>query len=132
MYCKFGSELGRNKGLKERHLEDIQDYSLENAEQLVRNLKISLEKKEYKKEFKEKLLEQMAILGYDIENIKFARYVNGVYGFVLHEKDVRSDITQLELSQGMFRAFSLITHSLINLCEHKVNLMVIDDIGEGP
>lgn len=131
MYCKFGSELGKTKGLNERHLEDIYDYSFENAEQLVRNLKISLEKREYKEEFKEKLLKQMAYLGYDIESIKFVKYANGVYGIALHEKDIKNNINQLEMSQGMFRAFSLITHSLINLYEHKVNLMVIDDIGEG-
>lgn len=131
MYCRFGSELGKTRGLNERSLQEIHDYSLEDTEQLVRNLKISLEKSKYKKEFKEKLLEQMAVLGYYIENIKFARYVNGVYGIVLYEKDVKNGISQLEVSQGMFRAFSLITHSLINLYEHKVNLMVIDDIGEG-
>ena len=131
MYCKFGSELGKTKGLNERHLEDIYDYSFENAEQLVRNLKISLEKREYKEEFKEKLLKQMADLGYDIESIKFVKYANGVYGIALREKDIKNNINQLEMSQGMFRAFSLITHSLINLYEHKVNLMVIDDIGEG-
>ena len=73
----------------------------------------------------------MQELDYFIDDIVFEKFSDGLYSFKLMEHGIKKGVSQLNMSQGMFRAFSILTHSLINLFENKVNLIVIDDIGEG-
>lgn len=136
MYCEFGSKLGRTTGTTDKSIEEVDDFYFTESEYVVRNLRIAFSKKKYGKELKQKLLEQMGELGYIINDIKFVKYqsaTNGgdIYGLVLLEDGVEGGVRQLDISQGMFRAFSILVHTLINFYEKKLNLLIIDDIGEG-
>lgn len=131
MMCEFGTDLGKNQGTRDERLENLSDRYFMNANYLTRNLKYAFEKKAYGMELKERIISQMEELDYHIDNIQFEKYQGDLYGIKIMEKGIPNGVQQLEISQGMFRAFSLITHSLINLFENKVNLMMIDDIGEG-
>lgn len=132
IYISFGTYLGRNVGLINKDLkEEIKEDYFTDVDKLARNLKIALENKEYGNKLKEVLLNQMNDLNYNITDIKISEIKDSIYGIKIKEKDNFDYISQLEMSQGMFRAFSVLTHSLINVYENKANLIVIDDIGEG-
>lgn len=131
MMCEFGTNLGKNQGTRDERLENLSDRYFMNANYLTRNLKYALEKREFGKKLKKEIISQMKKLDYYIDDIKFEKYQGDLYAIKLMEKGIPNGVPQLEISQGMFRAFSLITHSLINLFENKINLMIIDDIGEG-
>lgn len=131
MFCEFGTELGKTLGSREEQLDMLNDYYFIETNRVARNLKYALDKKKYGKELKEKLLSQMKELDYFIDNIVFEKFSDDLYSFKLMECGIKKGVSQLNMSQGMFRAFSILTHSLINLFENKVNLIVIDDIGEG-
>lgn len=128
MFCRFGTDLGIRERFKDTDVFS-KDYFFE-TDKVVRNLNFAINKMKYGKELKEKLIEQMEKLDYFIEDIQFEKYFNS-YSLKIIEKDVANSVSQEELSQGMFRAFSILAHSLINLYENKENLIVIDDIGEG-
>lgn len=137
MFCEFGSQLGKTTGTTNRSIEEKEENDLyfTELEFIVRNLRIA-SKKKYKDEFKKKLLEQMKQLDYFINDISFVKYNNTpsgeeVYGIKLMEEGVEKGVGQLEMSQGMFRAFSILVHTLLNYYEKRVNLIIIDDIGEG-
>lgn len=131
MFCEFGTELGKTLGSREEQLDMLNDYYFIETNRVARNLKYALDKKEYGEELKKKLLDQMKELDYFIDDIVFEKFPDDIYSFKLMEHGIKKGVSQLNMSQGMFRAFSILTHSLINLFEHKVNLIVIDDIGEG-
>lgn len=131
MMCEFGTDLGKNQGTREERLENLSERYFMNTNYLTRNLKYALEKRNFGKMLKEKIISQMKELDYCIDDIQFEKYQGDLYGIKLMEQGIPNGVPKLEISQGMFRAFSLITHSLINLFENKINLMIIDDIGEG-
>lgn len=130
MMCEFGTDLGRKQGVRDEIIEELSDRYFMNTNFLTRNLKYALEKKKYGLELKRKIISQMQELDYYIDDIQFEKYQGDLYGVKLMEKGIANGVSQLQISQGMFRAFSLITHSLINIFENKVSLLIIDDIGE--
>lgn len=110
--------------------KNVLTCTLEEGKELIKLLP-TLENKKYGKELKKKLLDQIQELDYFIDDIVFEKFSDELYSFKLMEHGIKKGVSQLNMSQGMFRAFSILTHSLINLFENKVNLIVIDDIGEG-
>jgi predicted ATPase len=50
---------------------------------------------------------------------------------VVTEEGIRKNIVQQEMSQGMFRALSLLTHITYNILKKMPTTILIDDIGEG-
>jgi hypothetical protein len=69
-------------------------------------------------------------LGYEIENF-YARKQFGRHVLYVREKKLTYDLRQSSLSQGMFRAISLIAfiHYLID--NHKAKTIIVDDLCEG-
>ena len=76
------------------------------------------------------ILEDMYAIGYEIESIKPNTIANRAF-LTIKEKDSKSVIWQYDLSQGMFRALSLIIQLNYSLLSNKPSLILIDDIGEG-
>lgn len=80
-------------------------------------------------DFISEILSSMQDLGYDISKIDIEE-VDGLYGLCV-EEDCKYTVSQREMSQGMYRALSL----LISLHYAKLKnisfCMLIDDIGEG-
>ena len=61
----------------------------------------------------------------------FSRSVQDRYAVFTTEKGLEKQVTQRDMSQGMFRAFSVLVQlNHYILCGHK-GFVVIDDIGEG-
>ena len=88
--------------------------------------------------FKKLVLEEMKGIGYellDLGIVSFSERYNQAdqdrYVVFTLEAGLEKQVTQRDMSQGMFRAFSvLIQLNYYILCGHK-GLVIIDDIGEG-
>ncbi len=88
--------------------------------------------------FRDKLLQDMQQIGYDLEDFgimhfseRFGNSGQDRYTIYTIETDLDKKVTQRDMSQGMFRAFSVLAQiNYYMLCRHK-GVIIIDDIGEG-
>ena len=89
-------------------------------------------------EFKEMVLEDMKGIGYDLLDFgimhfseRFNQADQDRYAVYTTEAGLEKQVTQRDMSQGMFRAFSVLVQlNYYILCGHK-GFVIIDDIGEG-
>jgi hypothetical protein len=96
---------------------------------------------EYPQNFKENIINAMKKIGYELDNIEIVPIYSavsaiqpaGTNGWILSvtEKNSKTPIMQGQISQGMFRALSLIIQVTYNLLKNLSTTILIDDIGEG-
>jgi AAA15 family ATPase/GTPase len=88
---------------------------------------------EFENEFKERILASMNNIGYDINDID-VRSINehsDDYILFASENDRNSIVDQHNMSQGMFRALSIIIHLTYHAMMGIPITILIDDVGEG-
>jgi hypothetical protein len=96
---------------------------------------------EFPDNFRENIINSMKTIGYELSKIgstpnpnplnpPFAAGTNGVILYAV-EKNSTADILQPQMSQGMFRALSLLIHITYNIMKKEPVTILIDDIGEG-
>jgi hypothetical protein len=93
------------------------------------------------KKFKKSIINDMEKLGYEIDYIdlrtpKGLKFIGpALYpspqGFIVKEHDLPGNTEQSDMSQGMFRAFSLIIQMNYSQLASIPSCIMIDDIGEG-
>ena len=83
-------------------------------------------KEEFAQDFKEQIINFMNEIGYELLEIGTAS--STIY---VKEKDVDTEILLQQMSQGMFRALSLIIQITHNMLKKLPTTIIIDDIGEG-
>jgi len=98
--------------------------------------------KEFPNEYKQAILRDMNILGYKIEEVG-ADVVSGVSivmprgisgrptGIYVNESDLTGRTEQALMSQGMFRALSVLVQINYGVLSKQSTCLLIDDIGEG-
>ena len=137
-YYPFGTPLGRTmmsflvKGLEKL---EIDETNTENV------LPIFQKGKElYPNIYHDMIIEDMKRLGYDLEDIRVQApqglsFRGAMPGepvvLVVKERDRTAVSEQLRISQGMFRALSLLIQLNFALMNGTPSSIVIDDIGEG-
>lgn len=137
LHYRFGTNLGKttlaffNKG------ED-EDLNLKATENVVKFLRKGLDK--YGKKFESKIISEMKLIGYELKEIGVAQLTDfsvrgsaedhpkGVY---VQEIDLANRTYQHSMSEGMFRALSLIIQLNFAEFESLPSCILIDDIGEG-
>lgn len=95
---------------------------------------------ELKERFVDSIIKDMGTIGYDLQHISLAK----PYGLVVHgaamgrpiglqvqESDLRAGTDQGSISQGMFRALSLIVQITYSQLTSTPSCILVDDIGEG-
>jgi len=96
--------------------------------------------KAYGSSFKEAVKADMASLGYDIEDLILRRPANiilqspiplDVVGLAVKEKDLQGFTDQTTISQGMFRAVSILVQLNYSVMSGSATCFLVDDIGEG-
>ena len=93
---------------------------------------------EFDRKFKESVLESMNSIGYNLDDINVRRMVyrtpniNSDESILFaSEKDRSANVSQHAMSQGMFRALSIIIHLTYHAMMNMSTTILIDDIGEG-
>jgi hypothetical protein len=93
---------------------------------------------EFDTDFKKQVLSSMQKIGYDLTDIDaqqglYATSTTDVneYKLIVVEKHKNIHVRQIDMSQGMFRALSLIIHITYNTLMGLPITILIDDIGEG-
>ncbi len=83
---------------------------------------------------RKKILKQLEFLGYNVENASTS-LVEGLHPIfkmiLLKERGIAFPLKQSQISQGMFRAFSLLAIIEFLRSQGKIMTILIDDFGEG-
>ncbi len=131
----FSGNLGKNSyALKSSFEEDEVDFSDTNAT-LVPVMYLALENY---KDFRKLLVEDMNEIGYKLEDAGIIQYSDknhrtdqDRFAVYTTEAGLEKQVTQRDMSQGMFRAFSVLVRLNRYILKGKTACIVIDDIGEG-
>jgi hypothetical protein len=97
---------------------------------------------EFPQDFRKRIISSMKEIGYELSNVGVTSNIStlspvpfpvGTNGLMLYigEKESKTPIYQPQMSQGMFRALSLIIQITYNTLKHLSTTILIDDIGEG-
>lgn len=139
-FYQFGTPLGRENLLivSDAVLYDLIDPEIRDANQV---LKLYIKAfKEFGDDFDKAVLSDLHALGYDcidvgVEPVDSAILSLGqtppMVWLYVRERDVNAKIPQTHISQGMFRALSLVIHLNDCLFRRVPRTILIDDIGEG-
>jgi hypothetical protein len=96
--------------------------------------------KEFEKAFLSAVIEDMAAVDYQLEDIVVARPTSVVVAgpasadvgaLQVKEKDIPTLVDQISISQGMFRTLSLIIQVNYGIMKKRAECILVDDIGEG-
>jgi AAA15 family ATPase/GTPase len=131
----FSGNLGKsNYALKKVFEEDEIDYS-DTSASLVPVFQRAIEDFNG---FRDQLIADMKKIGYQLEDAGIIQYSEkhnpsqqDRYAVYTTEKGLEKQVTQREMSQGMFRAFSVLVRLNTYVLKGKDGCVVIDDIGEG-
>ena len=97
-------------------------------------------KKEFGETFEKEVTSSMNKIGYDISNLSVERNpftaitdenVSPLFMLCVKENDRNAKLYQTGMSQGMFRALSLLIQVIYNVMNKISSTILIDDIGEG-
>jgi len=130
----FGSELGKNILAIKASEESKEVISVRDTEKVVGLFNQG--KSKLGEIFTTAIIEDMKYIGYDIEkvgvdileNISIIPLPSGLY---VKESDLQMKTSQLEMSQGMFRALSVLIQFNYGILSNETSCLLIDDIGEG-
>lgn len=93
---------------------------------------------EFKEEYIDQIIRDMKALNYDLTKIELlSSNVTGNAGLgtmqliSVREKDLKANVFQNLMSDGMYRAFSLLTQLNYRIRKKSISCMLLDDIGEG-
>lgn len=132
-HYRFGGQLGKNSLLREiDSIKEDKEVDLKDSND-VAEIFIKGERK-FGEEFANKIIDDMRRISYNIESVKvdILKYMPiGAFGLGVKEKDIADITDQLIMSQGMFRALSLLVQLNFSLLSKIPSCILIDDIGEG-
>jgi predicted ATPase len=132
-YYSFGSSMKQPHG---KRIDDndskLNEYS-DNAVEIF-----ALGQQRFGNEFIRRLKDAMHELDYHLSDVFIKDHIYTTlktnmaeHKIVVAEEDIRKNIVQQEMSQGMFRALSLLIHIIYNTLRDLPTTILIDDIGEG-
>ncbi len=134
----FGTQLGKDVLVIFAKDKEKESLDFKDTNNVVSFLKKGLIK--YQDTFANSIKKDMEAIGYTIEDISVAppksiKIHGGVgippEGIFVIEKDIPGGTDQYGMSQGMFRALSLIIQITLAQLETTPSCILIDDVGEG-
>jgi energy-coupling factor transporter ATP-binding protein EcfA2 len=134
----FGSALGQHH-LLVPFKDPSKVFNPKATDEVANFLRRGVDK--YGKQMTDPILTDMKLIGYSLDEIGIAPIpgvvVKGIIpvpellGLYVKESDLKDRTYQAEMSQGMFRALSLLIQLNLSHLEGTANCILIDDIGEG-
>jgi AAA15 family ATPase/GTPase len=132
-HYRFGGQLGKNSIVR-----DINDFKDDNEIDLKDTKRVNeifvKGTKKFGNEFTNKIISDMSAISYHISSINVHTLKNfpvRAFGLGVQENDIEGITDQTEMSQGMFRALSLLIQLNFSLLSKTPSCILIDDIGEG-
>lgn len=133
-YFKFGGELGKNALLKDINAVSLSDEKVDLRDgDEVTEIFVKGEH-EFGQSFVHEIIDDMNSISYHLGSVEVRPIKNfpiSAYGLVAHELDLDHLTDQREMSQGMFRALSLLVQLNYAILKQEPSCILIDDIGEG-
>lgn len=134
-YYRFGTSLGQEMlGVKITGQFNIEAID---HDQNAAMPHFSYAMKHHPDDFSRMMMADMGELGYRIDDAALSAPKNiisapqNVVAMTVKETELEEPTNQLEMSQGMYRAFALLVHANYLLLSKKCGCLLIDDIGEG-
>lgn len=139
-HYEFGTSLGRDRLLMVTDVlsSPVKTNDFRDAADVIRLYNQAFA--EHGKLFDDRILTDLRLLGYDCTDVgsevadsSIVKMENGpplVWLFV-QERGLKAKTGQLQMSQGMFRAVSLVIHLNYCVLQKLPRTLLIDDIGEG-
>lgn len=131
-HYRFGTQLGKNA-----FLGDIDSIKIDKQVDLKvgdETTEIFIRGVKEIPNFESSLRDDMSRISYSLSEISAGKIKNmpiPVYGLNVRETDLEDVTDQRTMSQGMFRAFSLLIQLNYSLLSNIPSCILIDDIGEG-
>ena len=132
-HYRFGRQLGKDALLKDINaVKDDDEVDLKDGNQVAA---IFIKgKRTFPEVFVKTIIEDMESISYKLQEInaspiKFFPFA--AFGINVQELDIDDVTDQREMSQGMFRALSLLIQLNFSLLSNISSCILIDDIGEG-
>lgn len=130
---KFGSDLGKSSyGFQSNKFIDVDVYNQDHVIAIF-----AAGKRNIGDDFVRAVKQDMARIGYKLDNIEAATPTGlvgipaNMVGLSVREHDLECFTEQHEISQGMFRALSVLIQFNYAQMSSKAGCVVVDDIGEG-
>lgn len=122
LHYKFGGHMGRNLNVP----------NITSKESLFVNLPFVCERgnEEFGNKYDNSIIEDLNSIGYEISEIIYVTDGDVIIVGV-QEKSLEKMTRHYQMSQGMFRVFSLFVQLNYSLLSKQPSLILIDDIGEG-
>jgi len=131
-HYKFGRQLGKDAFLKDMNaIKDDLEVDLKDGDEVA---EIFVKGQRKFPNFINTLITDMKKISYDITRIDTAPIKNvpvSAFAINVSEQDLEDITDQREMSQGMFRALSLLIQLNFSLLSGIPSCILIDDIGEG-
>lgn len=136
-YC-FGTFLGKRNFAIITNSEKKNDLNLKDTDQVVAMFRKG--RKKFSDKFVDAVKADMRSIGYNLDKIDVGHPVSLTFqpgiiqvpnGMLVKESDLDGDTDQNDMSQGMFRAMSLLIQLNYSQMASIPSCILIDDIGEG-
>lgn len=137
----FGTDLGKSAFAVLKKDKEQAEQQVLNPKDTSLGVGMFLEgQKKYSDKFTEAIIDDMNAIGYSLESIETHTPVSILIdrnfpvepvGLYVKESDLECMTDQADMSQGMFRALSLIIQIHYSLFTSTASCILIDDIGEG-
>lgn len=132
-HYRFGTYLGKNQLLIDINLiKDSEEIDFKNTNQVT---EVFYKGNKSIPNFEKIIIADMQQIGYPISKIdtklKVIPTIGSAFGITVQECDLKDITDQIEMSQGMFRALSLLIQLNYSLLTKTPSCILIDDIGEG-
>jgi len=129
----FGSQLGKDALLRDiNSIKYDEEVDLKDGDEVAEILIKG--QHQFGESFIQSVIDDMKSISYKLEKIETSRLKNlpiHAYGLNVKESDLYDITDQREMSQGMFRALSLLIQLNYALLSKTPSCVLIDDIGEG-
>jgi len=134
----FGQKMGQDHLLISKKDDEEHQINLKDTNLVIEIF--SEGEKKFGNAFTEGIICDMGALGYKIDEINIGQpkgliikgpFIEKPQGFILKESDLPGITEQNDMSQGMFRSFSLIIQMNYSQLASIPSCILVDDIGEG-
>ncbi|MBD2177137.1 ATP-binding protein [Pseudanabaena sp. FACHB-1998] len=133
-FYRFGGQLGKNALLKDINAVTLSNekVDLKDGDE-VTGIFVKA-KKQFPESFVAAIIKDMNYIAYHLNSVDVIPLKNfpvTAYGLAAYEMDLNHQTDQQEMSQGMFRALSLLIQLNYAILTREPSCILIDDIGEG-